>query len=260
MTYRDVKTNDSGVAISLLRFAPGGRYWIVAATLLALLSTGCQYRTQRRVRDVWPISAIYPNDPLETHPGAIPASARLAQLRQLRDEAADKSAEQQERISAQLTEWIKGEDDPIVRAQIVRTLGHYPTMLSADVLTAALRDKRKEVRVAACEAWAQRKGPAAVAHLSRALAKDDNPDVRHAATRGLGTLGDPAAVAPLAAALEDRDPALQYLAAESLKEVSGQDFGSDFRAWQQWARGETPTPREDSTLSLADRIRKVSPF
>jgi hypothetical protein len=61
-------------------------------------------------------------------------------------------------------------------------------------------------------------------------------------------------VAALGSALEDRDPALQYLAMESLKQVSGRDYGQDSRLWKQYVQGQTPVREEKS---IAQRVRDI---
>ena len=62
-------------------------------------------------------------------------------------------------------------------------------------------------------------------------------------------------MAALGAALEDRDPAMQYRAVQSLQAVTGQNFGNDVERWQQYVRGEVPKSREPT--SLAERFRNV---
>jgi hypothetical protein len=49
-------------------------------------------------------------------------------------------------------------------------------------------------------------------------------------------------VAPLGEALTDNDPAMQYRAILSLKNVTGKDLGNDVEPWRQYVKGETPQP------------------
>jgi hypothetical protein len=67
---------------------------------------------------------------------------------------------------------------------------------------------------------------------------DGDLDVRIAAARELGKFEDRAAVQSLGAALDDPDPALQRRAVESLRRISGEDFGNSVPAWRQYVRGE----------------------
>jgi HEAT repeat protein len=94
-----------------------------------------------------------------------------------------------------------------------------------------------------------------VAQLSELLKSDVDTDVRLAAARALGQTHDQAAVAALGAALEDRDPAMQYRAVQSLQELTGKNLGNNVERWQQYVRGEAPKTQEPT--SLAERFRKM---
>ena len=83
-------------------------------------------------------------------------------------------------------------------------------------------------------------------------------DVRMAATKALGKMKSPEAIQGLAVALEDRDPAMQYVAVESMKTVTGKDYGPNVEAWRQVATGGTPPP--EHVPSIAERVRGMSPF
>ena len=204
----------------------------------------------------------------DTVQGVVAPSKRLADLRSLAKQAKSASVEQQRATSEELTEMIKREDDPAIRAQIVRTLGHYDTLLAGEVLAAALRDSEPAVRIAGCRAWVRRGGQQAIDALGRALKDDDQIDVRLAAAKGLGQLGDSGAVEALAGALGEADsswrrtdPALQYRIVKSLEGISGQRYGNDFGAWQQYARSERPRVKAPAVEeALADRFRRLSPF
>ena len=78
-------------------------------------------------------------------------------------------------------------------------------------------------------------------------------DVRLAAAKALGETKNREAVAALGEALDDSDPAMQYRAVLSLKQVTGKDLGNDVNRWQQYVKGEPPEP----TPSLAERIRRL---
>ena len=215
--------------------------------------------------------------PPDAAPGVVAPSKTLSELKKLAKQAKGASVDQKRATSEKLTEMIKREDDPIIRAQIVRTLGHYDTLLAGEVLAAALLDSEPQVRVAGCEAWVRRGrqqmigslGGAmeAVDALSGALDKKNHIDVRLAAAKGLGELGDSHAVAALADALgqadsswQRTDPALQYRIVQSLERISGQKYHNDFAAWQQYARGERPPHVAPAKESLADKMRRFSPF
>ena len=190
-----------------------------------------------------------------TLPGVIAPAERIAHLRELAEEGPKSGPEQRQRVAGELAEAIRREEDPLVRAEIIRTLGEYPSATADRVLGAAMDDPDADARVAACRAWAKRGGPEAIALLGRALNDDADVDVRLAAARGLGETKDHAAVAALGPALADKDPAMQYRAVLSLRKITGQDLGNDVGRWQQYVRGETPIPARP--VSIAQRLREL---
>jgi len=188
-------------------------------------------------------------------PGVSPPSRRLADLEELGRKAARSDPQQVQQVSAELARTIQTEEDPLIRATVIRTLGQYPGATADSVLRAALNDPDTGVRVAACEVWGIRAGPEAVTALSDALASDVDVDVRLAAARALGRTGDRAAIAALGEVLDDKDPALQYRAVLSLRSITGEDFDNDVNRWQQYVKGEIPPTRPP--VSLADQLRRL---
>jgi HEAT repeat protein len=171
---------------------------------------------------------------------------QVEKLQKMSAEAREGGPAEAERISAELAQAIQTEEDPLIRAEILRVLAGCKTSTAAAVLTAAMRDTDHDVRIACCEAWAEQGGEESIRALSDLLANDRNVDVRLAAARALGRLGDPAATTALAAALEEGDPAMQYRCVQSLRSVSGRDFGNDANAWREFANGGNPQPASSS--------------
>jgi HEAT repeat protein len=196
------------------------------------------------------------------------ARDRIVLVREDGKFAAKGSPEDKERAAADLARMMQTEQDPLVRIEIVRTLGGIPTETAASVLRTGMKDSDPEVRVAICQAWGKRAAPgtifgaepipgreadAAALLLSEALAGDTNVDVRLAAARSLGKVkNDPRAIGALGIALKDRDPALQVRAIASLKEISNKDFGNDVAKWQQYADSVAPPPPQQPK-AIAER-------
>jgi HEAT repeat protein len=180
---------------------------------------------------------------------------RLEALDSLASQAANAGPDERDRVARKLTGRYRSESDPLFRAAVVRALGDLPSPAAAEGLTLALEDSDPDVRITACEAWRRLGGPEALRVLTRVLNESTDLDVRLAATRELGALGDPAAAQSLGLALDDPNPALQWRAVQSLKAVSGRDFGDNLSAWRQFARGGVPHPPENP--SLAERLRSL---
>lgn len=178
--------------------------------------------------------------------GITPPYERISQLREQRKRAESMTPEAAEQLAAQLGPQCGEEEDPLIRSEMVLTLGALKSETARQSLLAAGKDPNSKVRIAVCKAWASVGDEMASSELARILSSDTDQDVRFAAAKGLGEAGGPHAVAALGAALEDRDPAMQYLAMESLKQTSGQDFGHDVRLWKQYAQGQTPVREEKS--------------
>ena len=188
-------------------------------------------------------------------PGVVPPQERIATLRKLAQRAPGANPEKKQRVSAQLAEAIRSEEDPAIRGEIVHALGEYPSAEADSVLRAALSDPDKDVRQMACAAWAGRGDAEAATVLGGVLRSDIDTDVRLAAARALGQTKHPAAVAALGEVLEDRDPAMQYRAVKSLRKITGEDFGNDVNQWRQYVRGDLPKPPRP--ISIAERLRRM---
>lgn len=164
---------------------------------------------------------------------------------------------QQRQITDQLARQIQVEPDPLVRQAVVTSIAEYRTPMAQQVLEAGLNDENAAVRVSCCRALGKRAETSSVQCLAGALKQDKDVDVRMAAAEALGKIKSPDSMKALAAALDDRDPALQYAGVQSLKAITGRDYGPDVQAWRQVAAGESLPPY---TPSVAERLRKASPF
>ncbi len=188
-------------------------------------------------------------------PGITSPAERIDVLRKMREKAVWAKPDEQRRISGELAEAIREEADPLIRAEIVYTLGEYPTSSAASVLKTALNDSDDEVRIAACNALGRHGGSEAATALGTALSGDVDLDVRLAAARALGKTDDEKAVAALGIALEDRDPAMQYRAVASLRKLTGEDFDNDVGRWREYVKSEHPRPAKP--VSVAERLRRI---
>ncbi len=187
--------------------------------------------------------------------GVVSPAERMASLRKLAETAARADAVTKQRAAAEVTHAFQTEADSVTRTEIVRAIGDNPGIGADAVLTAALEDMDNEVRETACSALGKRGDAESVRMLSGTLAGDVDKDVRLAAARALGQTKDPAAVAALGEILNDKDPAMQRRAVESLEKATGKNLGNDVNRWRQYVRGEMPPPAE--TPSMAERFRRM---
>jgi len=224
----------------------GRQIWTLALGILALLLPGCADMP------AWvPFQGARSDD----LPGVVTPAAKIAQLKNLSSEAAKSDQDSRHRVVGQLVTAIRSETDSLIRAEIIRTLGDYPDPAADPVLKAAIDDPDADVRIAACEAWGKRGNAQAAELLVPILSSDVSQDVRLAAARALGKIKDPQAVAALGEALTDSDPAMQYRAVLSLKEVTGQDLGNNVDRWREYVKEGHPLPAHPT--SMAERFKKM---
>lgn len=226
---------------------------ILWLSLLALGSAGCKnVDVMADPGGLWPFS----REPRTDHvPGLATPAERVAVLHNLTERASRAGPEEQDRVSRELAQAIRQEADASLRAEIIYTLGHYPTKSAGLTLRSALSDSDAEVRIAACRAWGRRGGPEAVELLGGVVSGDVDADVRLAAIQALGVTGDPKAANALRGALVDNDPATQRRVMLSLHEVTGKDFGDDARKWQAYLNGQTP--EEEKSIWMAKRLEEL---
>jgi len=165
-------------------------------------------------------------------PSADTRIKRLAERSQL---VKKDSEEKRIDFTQDLVRMMLQEHDPRVRCSILTTAADYETAAATAICKGALEDPDERVRTEACRVWSKRGGDEAVELLATRFRTDPELDVRLQALRMLGELKDKGAIPVLARALEDGDPAVQYRAVASLKQVSGRDLGNDVNAWREWA-------------------------
>lgn len=219
----------------------------ISIALLALAAMGCTVTP-----NMWP----FRDNERTSYP--TPAM-RSDAIREFAARSNGLDTPEQQELAAQLARQIQVEPDPLVRGAIIETLATFNTPLASQVMVAGLHDTDPIVRRKCCHNLGERGDLAAIEPLARALREDKEMDVRIAATKALGRMQSTEAVKALTAALEDRDPALQFAAVQSVKQISGQIFGGDVRAYLQYAQGENPTITKPQT-SVAERLRGMSPF
>lgn len=229
---------------------PSRRYVALGLGFLALItSNGCSYA---RARPKWVQSITFweAREIDEKYLKKTPAE-EIEELRELVEKIPSQTAEEQNRTAADLSQRYRNESDPLIRIELLTAVARCGSAVAGETLRAGLGDSDRDVRVAACLGWGIHGGPQAVPQLSEAIRKDASVDVRLAAGRALGQLGGDDAVAALRPALDDPDPALQYRAMQSLREITGKDFGDNVVSWREYIRGEG-APAE---ISLVERMK-----
>lgn len=191
----------------------------------------------------------------DTVPGITPPRQQIADLRELVKQAAKIKPEERERISGEVAAMYPGESDPLVRLEVIRTLGVFPGASAEATLRQAAKDSDADVRVAVCQSLGKHQAATASEVLRERLASDTDLDVRLAAAKALGEIRDPTSVTALGAALQDRNPAMQYQAVCSLRKVAPTDLGNDVERWRQYVKDGSVDPPK--SLPLAEQFRSI---
>ncbi len=182
------------------------------------------------------------------------ADTRIKKVAERSKVAKSQPAHEQQEFTQDLVRMMLEEHDPRVRSKILESAAEFDTAAATAICKGALQDPSDTVRIKACDVWAKRGGEEAVQLLATRFQTDADLDVRLRALKMLGELKDKQAIPVLARALEDADPAVQYRAVASLKQVSGRDLGNDVNAWREWA---VDPDAKKAEWSIAEGFRRL---
>jgi len=133
--------------------------------------------------------------------------------------------------------------DPLVRAAAIRALGRWGTPEDAQIIAGAAGFGDPEsietvpvpVRLEAAIALQRLHETAILDRIWRQLInEDENESVRIELAIALGQYATDASFQALCLALDDRSLALNLAAADSLRVMTGHDFGIDAQVWLSW--------------------------
>ena len=159
------------------------------------------------------------------------------------------SESQKTQVAEHLSSVVRTDSVLLSRLHALDLLGKIDSSAAAETLRAASQDRNTDIRIAAVNALGKSRLPSSLTTLQEVLGSDTNVDVRLAATRALGSFSDEQSINALSLALDDKNPALQVTATESLTRITGQNLGPDVFAWRDYlgqASGvgqPAPTPR-----------------
>ena len=187
---------------------------------------------------------------------------RLDSLKEVQKTVEKMSPEEQERIAQSLARSYANKQPQAVQIGITKTFGYINTPTAIKGLEMALQDANPEIRIEAVRSLGRLRSPAALQALVATQNSDTNLDVRLAVTEELGGFKSNQAVLALSQSLKDSDPAMQFLAMQSLSQVTGEDLGNDVRQWQQYVSRlptspSNGTPESNSPENVANELRDL---
>lgn len=214
-------------------------------------------------------------------PGLTPPIERKKQIRLKGEKGAVAPDAEKEILVAQLMVEYRTSPDPNMRREAVDAMAKIPYPKRDLYMKEILEDADPFVRISALEAVGQTfNGERAelASILIEHMKSDPDKDVRLTCVRLLGDkfAGRSKGIVPVTVALApeavgtavfdaladglyDKVPAVRYESMQSLRKVTGQDYGSDINRWIQYVRhtrGESPElPKERSFAEKLPRIQ-----
>jgi hypothetical protein len=163
---------------------------------------------------------------------------------------------------------LSGGKEPIAsRTEICRTLGELGRPEGREAIIKACEDDEPIVRAEACRALGHVGTADDVPVFTRHMISDTAIDCRIAAIEGLGILkvASPLIELQLVDGMEDEDPAIRVASLRSIRAISGEDFGPEAAPWRKYAvtqlerEGKTAPPPLRSPEQLANDPLQSNP-
>jgi HEAT repeat protein len=180
---------------------------------------------------------------------AVTLFSRRTELRHEVESAQAAGEIEQQRVAAKLGDLVARDPVGLIRIEATRLLADLPVPAAASALRLAARDREVAVRTAAVRSLGERGDADSARVLAELSRSDDNLDVRIAATSQLGNCPGDVAIQALSAAIGHPDPAMQLSAASALTRITGEDYGNDIQAWQQYLQARDASPENDSRVA-----------
>lgn len=149
--------------------------------------------------------------------------------------------------------------DPLVRAAAIQALGRWGEPADAEVIAARLESPVELVRLEAAKALQRLHNDAVAGLIWRRLVDDDEAEpVRVELAIAMGQYPGDAGFQALVRALDDRRLALNLAAVDSLRLLTGQDFGLAATKWIEWYDSTRDPFAGEMTFIYPTFQRKVS--
>ncbi len=130
-----------------------------------------------------------------------------------------------------LKKMIELDPNPEMRRLAISAAGRMQTASAIGMIEQGLQDDSIKVRMEACRALGNRRETKAATLLASTFGSETEIDVKHAALEAMGNQKNKTLVNAARIALNDRNPATQSLAMESLRGITGKDYGDRPDAW-----------------------------
>ncbi|MEM8735134.1 MAG: HEAT repeat domain-containing protein [Planctomycetota bacterium] len=176
---------------------------------------------------------------------------RMNELRRIENRVARMEAVERDEWAFRLEKIIQDEPSPEMRCQAIRCLAKMDSPAVDRSLKRACTDEVDKVRMFACNALKE-SGSAEARDLLLTVAKADTSNsVRQAAVDSLAAFDDPEVIRSLGSMLDDQSPAIQKSVADSLAQITGEQFGGDMDRWKTLVDTIVPPVQSQSDTRFA---------
>ena len=223
---------------------------LLAAALVLCAVSGCQDGPLYALKNVNPYFTMreWRNDSAL----GVTDHERRTQLADLASQIGQMPTNRQKFWSQHLDKMIENDTSPEMRRLAISAAGNLKIADALSLVEKGLDDDSIKVRMEACRALGKRSEEAATRLLASTAGTEADEDVRQAALEAIGNHQGKIALDALKIALNDRNPATQDLAIQSLKHVTGKNYGDQPDAWIAALQGK---PVSEKPIRIVEAIR-----
>ena len=142
--------------------------------------------------------------------------------------------------------YIDENSDPVVKATAIQALARHARAEDAVIVANQLENKNEQIRIAAAKGLQRIHNPKIADVIWKKLIQEDETSaVRVELAIALGQYSTRDAFEALCSSLDDRELAVNLASADSLRLITGADFGLEPGLWRSWADANPKALRGD---------------
>ncbi len=142
--------------------------------------------------------------------------------------------------------YIDENSDPVVKATAIQALARHARAEDAVIIANQLENKNEQIRIAAAKGLQRIHNPKIADVIWKKLIQEDETSaVRVELAIALGQYSTRDSFEALCSSLDDRELAVNLASADSLRLITGADFGLEPGLWRSWADANPKALRAD---------------
>jgi len=142
--------------------------------------------------------------------------------------------------------YIDENSDPVVKATAIQALARHARAEDAAIIAKQLESKNEQIRIAAAKGLQRIHNPKITDVIwKKLIQEEETAAVRVELAIALGQYSTRDSFEALCSSLDDRELAVNLASADSLRLITGADFGLEPGLWRSWADANPKALRED---------------